>query len=304
MRRVITATLLATIFTCFAQAQLLTRGVGSGGTGGAAATYQGPGDIISGALAWWGLRCYNAAYAGNVADVWDGATGSTTETLLTCSAGGTINETINPLSTTCAVSCKIKTLYDQSGALSCTGSTACDLAQATNANRPAYTQNCTGLGAGKPCATFVAASTQSLRKTTNIFTQAQPLSQSTIAQRTGSTTSFNTVCGSSGSALEFNSTANRLGAFFGAHVSAVANDNTWHAEQLLVNGASSSLMIDGSSSSVNPGTNTVSGNLQVGVNGVNAVPLDGTFTECGMWAGDKSASFGALNTNQHSYWGF
>jgi hypothetical protein len=29
-----------------------------------------------------------------------------------------------------------------------------------------------------------------------------------------------------------------------------------------------------------------------------------TFTEGGLWSGDQSAHFSALNTNLHTYWGF
>jgi len=55
---------LLLLLTCPASAQLLTTGAGcqpavcSGGGG-----YQGPGDVVSGATAWYGLRGYNAAYA-------------------------------------------------------------------------------------------------------------------------------------------------------------------------------------------------------------------------------------------------
>lgn len=43
---------------CAAQERII-----GGGVFGGAATYQGPGDIVSGATAWFGLRAYNAAYA-------------------------------------------------------------------------------------------------------------------------------------------------------------------------------------------------------------------------------------------------
>ena len=34
-------------------------------------TYVGPGDIVSGALAWWGLRAYSAAYANSNGPIMD-----------------------------------------------------------------------------------------------------------------------------------------------------------------------------------------------------------------------------------------
>src|SRR6185312_8922435 len=100
--------------------------------------YTGPLDVIGSAKLIVSVRCASTSYTGNVMDVWDSATGSTTETLITCSSGGVLN-TSSPsaLATTCASGCNVKTWYDQSGQTNCSGSTACNFTQATNANRPA-----------------------------------------------------------------------------------------------------------------------------------------------------------------------
>ena len=107
--------------------------------------YVGPGDVVSGAVALYSTRCGTTAYTGNVMEVWDGAAGNVTQTIVTCSAGGVLNQTVNPLSTTCAVSCRVKTLYDQTGG-------GQDLAQGINANRPTLTLNC--LNTSLWCLTF------------------------------------------------------------------------------------------------------------------------------------------------------
>src|SRR6516162_6226900 len=56
---------------------LMTQALASGG---APAGYVGPGDVVSGATAWWGLRAYSSATTGgNLVDVF----GNTTSTAFT-----------------------------------------------------------------------------------------------------------------------------------------------------------------------------------------------------------------------------
>src|SRR5437879_10288669 len=104
--------------------------LGVGGSG-AAAAYSGPGDVVSGAFAWWGMLCYSNAYSGNVADITDAATGNTTGTRLQCSFGivsalvsgsactFVTGNACSSLATTCATACNVVTLYDQSGNTNC-----------------------------------------------------------------------------------------------------------------------------------------------------------------------------------------
>ena len=54
----------------FGDANGFSAPVAASGGGG----YVGPLDAVSGAVAYWGLRCSTTAYAGNVADIWDSAT--------------------------------------------------------------------------------------------------------------------------------------------------------------------------------------------------------------------------------------
>src|SRR6185312_1795341 len=105
--------LLAQASAGFAQG-VTTLGAGSSAKAAAVAGYQGPGDVVSGALAWWGLRCYSAAYTGKVAEIWDASTGTTSNTTMSCATGGVITfststgctaggATCQPLATTCSV---------------------------------------------------------------------------------------------------------------------------------------------------------------------------------------------------------
>jgi hypothetical protein len=263
--------------------------------------YTGPGDIVSGALAWHGLRCYSTAYTGNIADIWDAATGSTTETVLGCNAGGAIVvKSGSALATTCASGCKDKTLYDQSGQTNC-GIAACDLTQSTNASRPTFTQNCIG---SLPCLTF--AGSQSLQSASTFSSTNQPYTISAVLERTGSFTTQMSVYGDIAcNGIFFTSTANTVGMFAQSSVvSATATDSAAHAGQFVFNGASSSIKVDGTTTNPgNPGTNLLgSGALEMGSGCGGTV---GNVYEAGAWSGAfSSGQQTSMNANQHSYWGF
>ena len=265
--------------------------------------YVGPLDVSgfgTNVFAWWGLRCSATAYTGNVADIWDGATGSTTETKLTCSSGGTINETINALSTTCAVSCVVATLYDQSGNTACT--TACDLTQSTNANRPVLTLNCLST---KYCMTW--SGTKGMLAPATFANHAQPFTYSAVIQRTGNFTSRGSILSDANTneaSFLFREAANTLMAFAGTTqtLGSVA-DSTWHAVQILWSGASSNLYVDGSANTISPGTASIVLSHQFTI-GAGPSNLTATSFEYGVWTTDKSANFSAMNSNQKSYWGF
>ncbi len=260
-------------------------------------SYTGPGDVVSGAVAWWGLRCYNAAYTGNVADVWDAATGNTTETLLTCSSGGTINQTVHSLSVTCAVSCVIATIYDQSGANSCSGS-ACDAIQATNANRPVFSNG----------ATFSAQCSSGLSlAAANLTPQAQPLTLSSVFERTGTFTAFNIFYASTNGSVYagLSTSANQFEAYAGSPGDVTANDSAMHAIQVVYNDASSTINIDGSSTAEILGPSGIATGHTLCRFGSDGDYLTGNLWEVGLWpVAFSGGQISAMNSNQHSYWGF
>jgi hypothetical protein len=303
MRKLLAA--LALAFAMCGPAAACEMIIGSGLFGPCGgSTYSGPGDVISGASVWYGLRAYSAAKAGtkianicnsgdaSCADINSTATGDFDVTTaqgapLNCGgAGGT---------------CTIKTLYDQSGTNACSG--ACDVTQATIANRPTLTFSCIG---SKVCATFVRASTQYLARGAGYAGAAQPFSMSSVVERTGTTTSFNLYFGLNGAQMEASSTASETGAYCGAHYSRVANDSAWHAVQVLCNGTSGKLDVDTTLFiSANIGTNAIGTTFMTiggGSAGVNS--LDGKWEETGLWASDTSSSFSGLQSNQATYWGY
>jgi hypothetical protein len=292
------ATLIVAGFYCADDAapSMSLLGVGRGAPPTA---YSGPGDAVSGAKSYWGLRCYNTAYTGNVADVY--APSDASHTLLTCSAGGIINETVQALATTCASSCTVKTLYDQSGAGNCSG--ACNLTQATIANRPAFVTNCVG---GKPCMTFTAAAPTLMQSAVIAggFSQANTIV--TTYKSTAVAQGWIIIGQSLFAGVFAGGGSNYLASWANSgFVSGTASDNAFHAAQVVQNGASSSINVDGSQvDASNPGTGGYDNGPCVGAKCDTAEPFDGQITELGVWAGFSGGNITAMNSNQHSYWGF
>lgn len=264
-------------------------------------SYTGPGDVVSGARFWYGLRCYNSAYNGNVADVYAPADAS--HTLITCSTGGVLNETLQALSITCAVSCTVKTLYDQTGGNNCTAAT-CDLSNATIGNRPAFTLNCIG---SLPCMTFTSASSQVLLSATNLTSTAQPNTFSAIAQTTNTAAARHLIGTNGGSAnqIGYPTTNNTVHTFAGINLTGTASASSYHAFQAVLNGASSVMSVDGSFPTGNAGASAMSNIISLGA--INASQfMSGQILEAGAWNGVAFSSGQAtsMSSNQHAYWGF
>jgi hypothetical protein len=91
----------------------------------------------------------------------------------------------------------------------------------------------------------------------------------------------------------------------GADLNGTASDASFHAMQGLMNGASGNFYIDGSANTGSTGTDAISstGKLIIGGDsfGVNWI---GNGAEAGVWHSDISSSMSALNSNQHTFWGF
>lgn len=283
---------------------ILTKGVGkyliiSG------ASYTGPGDTVSNAYAWWGLRGYSAAYStgSNPAiDVVDTATGLLGPTVVNIKSDGSL-DTATILGLGYAVS--VTKLYDQTN-------NGYHLIQTTLANMPSLTLS--GIG-GLPVMTFTGGS-QGLKSTTSQTAQAQPIVAVTYVKRTGDFTTQADILQASQGGIQclFASSANTAGSYSGTSVPTVSvTDSHWHSLIYLFNGTSSDIFVDGSSNAPlgsNPGTNGILSGTGIGkpflmgddsTGGGN--PLKATITEGGWWPSDISASVSALRTNQQNYWG-
>jgi hypothetical protein len=282
-----------------AQAQLTATGVGGGfGAPAGGGPYTGPGDVVSGATAWYGLRAYNASYATGTnpaVDLVDQA-GANTITINILANGALDLASISAWVTAHSVTTILVTkLYDQTG-------NAHHVAQTTVASMP--TLNTSGLGAGLPTMVFSGGQFDSAS-----FTLAQPLSYSAAAVRVG-TADGGVLAGINGNDAEMRfgpSAPNQIFVFSGsAAITQVATDGTWHALQGVLNGASSVMNVNGTSGTTGAsGTNgiTAGGGFYFGRSAFG--DLTGSMTEGGVWPfAFTGANMTALSGNQRAYWGF
>ena len=270
-------------------------------------TYQGIGDLGLASLShFWGIQPVSKTYHGNVLDIWDAATGSTTETILTASPGGFLNETVNPLATTCAISCRVKEAYDQVGTT--------HMLQSNNALRPNFLT--TGCGFSLPGAypyCLQLTGTQYLQAT-GVTPVAQSIDLFTVAQRTGNFANanylFTTGTTGAGGYIRFN-IANQITVNFGTGTNQTANDLVWHAMMAEGDNTTSAVQVDGTlASGLSLGTNGADVTWTLGATSTGTNPTTGLIAEAFMAsaANGPNAAGGSLfpliNANIHTRYGF
>lgn len=262
------------------------------GTSWGTPAYTGPGDIVSGATFWGGLRAYSAATIGTNCVRLIRASDSAQQNFVTLANGSVDLASITTF--LAATTGKVVTLFDQSG-------NGNDATQATDLNRPDFTFNAIG---SLPGITFDKGNPEFLR-TPSITAATQPYSISAVAKRTGDFTSYNTILGCN-NGLYFNNTANNVMLYGGILTGLVAaTDSTMHGIQAVINGASSIGNIDGSGTTVDAGTDaTASATWEIGANGSGGSGLTGIVCEAGLWKGlaFSAGNNTALFSNQDAYW--
>ena len=274
----------------------------------AGSAYVGPGDVLAGAWGYWGLRCYSTASTGNIADFTDGATGNTTGTRLQCSAGGVISAVVSgsactfvtgnacsSLATTCAISCKIEELYNQSGG------GGPNFTQSTTADRFVYTANC--VNTSVPCMSNATAFGGPLGATG--VTLAQPFSAFMSAENTGGSGVSATAGGNSGAWRTGFRVGSGCDAYAGSEQTQACTQSVWHTTQIAFNGASSAWSVDGTElGTVSLGTGAMSSSGMNLGDDYNGNPNEGNLFEVFIYASAvSSANRGLLNTNQCKYLG-
>lgn len=257
-----------------------------------ASGYTGPGDIVSGALGWWGLRAYNNAAIGTKCVRLIRASDSTQQDFNTVAGGGVDLTSIS--SFLAATTGKVVTLYDQSG-------NTLDLTQATDANRPLWTGSVVG---SLPGVNFDTTA-KTLASAGNTPATAQAYTMNFVSKQTGNTGSNASILAiAGGGQIDYTSSGTKVGIYNGGSfvTSTSFTASIFHAAQGIFNGASSIIYVDGTSDAVNIGnTNTTAANaMQMGLNGLVAYVC-----EAGMWpSGFSGANNSSMNSNQHTYWGF
>jgi len=316
MRRLITA--LCLLLPLAAHADVTLTGVDVSGKGTAVASYSGPGDVISGAVAWYGLRAYSLAYAtgnGKIVNVRLTTNSHTCDILST--TGGNLGNTANcstggdnaqAAATFCGANCAVVTWYDQSGANACSAA-ACDVTQSTAANQPALTFSCFG---SLPCVTFAGGSV-GLAKASSP-TNATPVSFSDVSLITN-------ACAGQCTILVSDSAAQYIGTSYltsggtlkyvvynnsscGLSASCrLASQSTLYANQYVSNGASSITNQNGTDSATfTLQTHPLANTLNLG-NDTFAEAMIGSIGETGIWPAAFSAGQRTnMCHNQKAYW--
>jgi hypothetical protein len=256
------------------------------------AVYEGPGDVVSGATYFWGLRAYDAAsVGGNIVDIVR-ASDSAVETFVSLSDGSVDLASITTF--LAATTGKVSKLYDQVGTN--------HLVQTTDAARPAFTLDG---GNGLPCLTFAGA--QLLAGSTNAVIDAT--TQTSVAKRTGDFSANSAVFGSNVfDTIIFFATADTAKIYANAaDLSATAADSTWHTINgvFTADGNNSSITVDGSTTTGTIGANPFGdGPPQIGQATGSSFPLTGAVREVGVWNGNfNGTQLTNMDSNQATYWG-
>lgn len=281
-------------------AMLLTGAGGPFGGTAAAPAYTGPGDVVSSALAWWGLRAYNAAYATgsnpciDVCDSTSVLANPPTTTINVLSNGNLDVTTIASLGYYPNVG--LLKIYDQTG-------NGWHLTQTIDhVRRPLITLSAIG---SLPGITFSGSNSQGLINVSS-FSQAQPYTISAVAA--GDTAANQSIF------TNGNTTYNGLymdvivEVYAGTVLSGSAVSGT-QAIQGIFNGGSSVAYVNGSSTSGNAGSTAWSSTganqaLDLG-NDDGSGTMKGNIYEVGIWgSGFNGTQQSNMNSNQRTYWGF
>lgn len=255
--------------------------------------YTGAGDIVTGAIAWWGLRAYSSAARGSNCCRIRRLSDNAEQDFVTLATGAVDRASISAFlaSTTGA----FVAFYDQSGG-------ARDMTQATSANQAAV--NLSGIGS---LVTADFTSSSGHRYGAPAFTQAQPFSYVAAAKstNTGVQQSLLTHSGGSNQLGYRNSADNQVFLYAGSVLSATASDGTFHTLCCVFNGASSAVNVDGSSTSGGGGSDAASSVFwQLGQAG-GSQHFNGQWTETGSWGSALSGTqMTDLDTNISAFWGY
>lgn len=259
-------------------------------------SYTGPGDVVSGAIFYGGVRAYNAAYAtgSNNAMTIRRASDNTTSNIVILSTGALDVATATTFCS--ATTCYVATLYNQSGG----GAPNAVQTTNTSAAQPQLVFNC--VNSTVPCIQF--SGTQSL----NIASQAWGATVQTliaVANRTGGAGNFaNMIWDTGANLIDFSATANTVYASCNNNTSTESEtDGTWHAFQLVcAAGASASyITVDGSQNAVTLGAPTSATTTTIG-NGAQALTGDiGEIIRYGAAA--STAQQTSMRTNIKNFYG-
>lgn len=258
-----------------------------------APTYAGPGNIVSGAFAWWGLQAYNAAYA----------TGSNAALDLHNDGSGTFVATINILSSglldvaTAATiisggASRIGKLYDQTG-------NARHITQAINGQRPQLQLSILGT---LPSMFFDGVTRGDFLQTAASATIPQPYSYEAVAQISAAG-GVRPIIGPSGdatTALAYRASSVSAVLSSGAgEIAQATAQSAFHCWQGICPSNTGTIQTDGSATTgAGIGTGGYTTAIMLGSSQAGGF-WDGYIGETGIWALDNTLTLTSMNTNAH-----
>ena len=273
-------------------------------------SYQGPDDVTTAqaALFWSCARAISASYAsggGSLCDIVDTATGGFTCTIAAGANGFAVLNGTNctggvGVTTFCTVThsggCSITKIYDQSNTLC--GANPCFATQATLADMPLLQLSAAN---GLPCPSISTTSQNMLTTWSTSGASNQPVTFSTVLDRTGNIGSrlLSLQLQSSNIAQGTSTTANQGEMNGGSTINFTMNDSTFHSLISVFNGASSSYDLDGAGPiTVSAGTNNITSFASFAI----AIAFSGGFglvcEDIVYASGISSADQAALTSNQ------
>jgi hypothetical protein len=238
---------------------------------GSPVSYVGPGDIVGGALGWWGGRAYSAASIGMNAIRIARSSDSAEQDFVTLASGAL--DTASIATFIGAGSGRVTKLYDQTG-------NGRHLAE-SEIDGPLYIASGDW---GKPQFNFVGSVPNTLWYTTTI-TLSQPFTGVVFARHTTSGGQQSLLMAGSTVQIGYTlSLANQVFAYASDIGSATASDNAFHAIQVVFNDDSSVIQVDTTSTNVDAGPSGMfSGGFYIGRTNSGAQGFDGSMSEAGMW---------------------
>jgi len=286
-----------------------------------ASNYIGPGDVKAGAWGWWGLRAYSAAKAGTkAANICNTVAGDGSCVDINTLANGQLDMVaVAAIPCTGNADCNIKTLYDQTAALNCTGS--CDLTQATIAQRPKLIFNInTGLGSNTcnnvvtsigplPCAYSLQANNNVLASAGNVGALAQPFSVYGVGAAQFNFATYHTIITGGNGGVWLGNTANNADCVVTADHLVPAVSAQFHNVICVYNGTSPNSfgVVDGATTAFTSAGNFNTATKLLAFSDATAGNTDifkGPVLEFGVWGSALSASDATnLNNNVQAYYG-
>lgn len=272
------------------------------------ASYTGPGDVVSGATAWYGLRAYTAAIAAaatqKLINIRNIATSETCDVIVATNggfgnvancSGSSSGDTVAVFCAESSSSCAVTEAYDQTG-------NGINATQATAADQPALTLSCVG---SLPCMTGTG-SAHGWLSSSAMTSITQPDTISVVAKFTATNQTYVFTTNNGNQFLSHFTSANKYYCYAGATgLTPTVPDNVLNAVNWTVNNTSSVCNVNGTENSGTSGS-AVTGTFitLMASSNAGAASMVGSFYDGGIWASSfTSTQRTNVCENQQAYWG-